>query len=300
MVKRAYPARTVRASRVRGKGVVGRALRLTHPPDRSSRGAEYGDPIRSVVLELQPQRAQLVADFVERGHAEVLALEELITRPLGQIAHRLDVELAHAFASTYRKAQLADRLDQQGLHLGGHLLGRISAMVLRGHTAIAAFEGHAQPHALGGHHLLDLGERGLAKVLAGQKRGFGGACQVSERADVHLAKAVAAPNRKLEVGHGYLEKLLRRLAVSGLLRTLRLAPLPRSAHDPLPELGTAEAQAVAPDRGPAVVAERRAHAPRVVAPRAAPDHAVGGRGIGRRRRARLLSIVFHPNILAPH
>src|SRR5271166_1676799 len=142
MVKRTYPARTVRASRVSRKGVAGRALRLTHTPDRSSREAEHGDsirsdPIRSVVLELQSQRAQLVADFVERGHAEVLALQELITRPLGQIAHRLDVELAHAFASTYRKAQLADRLDQQGLHLGGHLLGRISAMVLRGHTAIA-------------------------------------------------------------------------------------------------------------------------------------------------------------------
>src|SRR5208282_1420321 len=39
MVKRAYPARTVRASRVSGKGVVGRALRLTHPRDRSPRGA---------------------------------------------------------------------------------------------------------------------------------------------------------------------------------------------------------------------------------------------------------------------
>ena len=56
----------------------------------------------------------------------------------------------------------------------------------------------------------------------------------------------------------------RRVAVSGLLRTLRLGrggpqrSLPRSAHDPLPELGTAEAQVVAPDRGLVVVAVRRA------------------------------------------
>src|SRR5208337_2542187 len=91
----------------------------------------------------------------------------------------------------------------------------------------------------------------------------------------------------------------RRVAVSGLLRTLRLAPLPCSAHDPLPELGTAEAQVVAPARGPGAAAVRRAHVPRAAEPRAAPEHAVGGRGIGRRRRASLLSIVSYPNILAP-
>src|SRR5271157_2145268 len=50
----------------------------------------------------------------------------------------------------------------------------------------------------------------------------------------------------------------RRVAVSGLLRTLRLAPLPRSAHDPLPELGPAEAQVVEPERGPVAAAARRA------------------------------------------
>src|SRR5271157_5723156 len=69
----------------------------------------------------------------------------------------------------------------------------------------------------------------------------------------------------------------RRVAVSGLLRTLRLAPLPRSAHDPLPELGPAEAQVVEPERGPVAAAARRAHDPRDAAPRAAPDHAGGGR-----------------------
>src|SRR5208337_1550425 len=140
--------------------------------------------------------------------------------------------------------ELADRLDQQGLHLGGHLRGWIGAVVLRGHAAIAAFEGHAQPQALGGHHLLDLGERGLAKDLAGQKRGFRGAGQVSERADVHLAKAVADPNRKLEVGHGYLEKVLRSLAVSaGLRQPLRraLRSTLSTTHQTLPELGTAKA-----------------------------------------------------------
>ena len=75
-------------------------------------------------------------------------------------------------------------------------------------AAFAAFQRHAQPQALGGHHLLDLGERGLAEVLAGKQRGLGGAGQVAERADVHLPEAVAAADRELEVGHGDLEKLL--------------------------------------------------------------------------------------------
>ena len=50
----------------------------------------------------------------------------------------------------------------------------------------------------------------------------------------------------------------RRVAVSRLLRTLRLAPLPRSAHDPLPELGTAEAPVEVLVRGHDAAAARRA------------------------------------------
>ena len=66
--------------------------------------------------------------------------------------------------------------------------------------ALAAFEGHAEADALGGHHLLDLGERGLAEVLGGEERGLGGPGQVAERPDVHLAQAVAAADGELEVG----------------------------------------------------------------------------------------------------
>src|SRR4051794_5591331 len=83
----------------------------------------------SIVLELQPQRGQLVADLVERGDAEVLALQELVAAPLHEVADRLDVELAHALAGPDREAQLADRLVQEGLDLGGHFLGRLDAMV---------------------------------------------------------------------------------------------------------------------------------------------------------------------------
>ena len=90
-------------------------------------------------------------------------------------------------------------------------------------------------------------------------------------------------------------------------RGLRGAPQPlrralrstlSSAHRPCPELGTAEAQVAVPVRGLAAVAVRRAHVPRIVDPRAAPDHAVGGRRFGR-RRASFLGIVIHPNIRAP-
>ena len=74
--------------------------------------------------------------------------------------------------------------------------------------ALAPFEGHAEPEALRGHHLLDLGERGLAEVLAGQERGLGGPGEVAERPDVHLPQAVPAPDRQLEVGDGDLQELL--------------------------------------------------------------------------------------------
>src|SRR5208337_3135503 len=59
------------------------------------------------------------------------------------------------------------------------------------------------------------------------------------------------------------------------LRSLFLFPTYRSRS---PELGTAEAQDAVPVRGLAAVAVRRAHILRVAAPRAAPDHAAGGRG----------------------
>src|SRR5271166_4292930 len=72
----------------------------------------------------------------------------------------------------------------------------------------------------------------------------------------------------------------RRLVVSaGLRPPLRLTR--HSLHPACwtwtPELGTAEAQAVAPARGPGAVAARRSRVLRAVTRRAAPDHAGGGR-----------------------
>ena len=82
-----------------------------------------------------------------------------------------------------------------------------SARIVVG-DAFAAFERHAEPEALRGHHLLDLGERRLAEVLAGQQGGLGGPGEVAERPDVHLPQAVAAADRELEVGDGDLQQLL--------------------------------------------------------------------------------------------
>src|SRR5262249_48113417 len=80
----------------------------------------------------------------------------------------------------------------------------------------------------------------------------------------------------------------RRCAVVAVLRTR----WPWS-----PELGTAKAQILGPDRRHAGVPARRPHVPRVVGPGAAPDDA-GGR---RRRRAlfRVVGVVRTPGIRAP-
>ena len=91
----------------------------------------------------------------------------------------------------------------------------------------------------------------------------------------------------------------RRVAVSALLRTLRLAPLPRSAHDPLPELGTAEAQVADPDRGLVEAARYAARTHRATSLHEPPRITRWADAESADRRARLLSIVFHPNILAP-
>src|SRR4051812_21280942 len=63
---------------------------------------------------------------------------------------------------------------------------------------------------------------------------------------------------------------------ASLPRSLRFPP--RLAHDGgLPELAEADAHVVVPERRPAVEAACRADVPRAAAPRAAPEHAGGGR-----------------------
>ena len=104
--------------------------------------------------------------------------------------------------------------------------------------------------------------------------------QVSERADVHLAKNVAAPNRKLEVGHGYLKKLLQRLAVyAGLRQPLRraLRSTLTAPHQTLPELGTAKAEADVPEARLVPTAAGGPDVPGPDEPGTVPENAVGGR-----------------------
>ena len=184
-------------------------------PGRRKAADRAGPPIRSArstrpqagqsFFSLRPMPGELVADLVERGDAEVLALQQLVAGVLEQVAQGLDVELAHALAGPDRQVEVADRLGQHGLHLGRDFLRRLDPVIV---AALAAFQGHAQPQALGLHHLLDLGQRRLAEVLAREQRGLGGPGQVAERADIHLPQAVAAADRQLEVGDRDLVELL--------------------------------------------------------------------------------------------
>ena len=162
--------------------------------------------VRHSFLSFRSSSRELLADLVERGDAEVLAFQQLVAGVDEQLADGLDAELGHALAGADREVQVADRLGQQRPSLPARAPRSARARSVAG-GALAAFEGHAEAEALGGHHLLDFVERGLAEVLAGQQGRLGRPGQVAERPDVHLPQAVAAADRELEVGDGDLQEL---------------------------------------------------------------------------------------------
>src|SRR4051795_9803658 len=83
-----------------------------------------------LVLELEVELGELLADLVERGHAEVLALHQLVAGVHDQLADGLDAELGHALAGPDREVEVADRLGQQRLLLLRELLDRLGAEVV--------------------------------------------------------------------------------------------------------------------------------------------------------------------------
>src|SRR4051812_6467244 len=131
-------------SRLRGSGRAG-ARRAARP--KSDPGYR---PL--LVLQLQTELAELLADLVERGDAEVLALHQLVAGVDDQLADGLDSELGHALAGADGEVEVADRLGQKRLLFLGKLLDRLVDRAAGG-AALAAFEGHPQAEALRGHHL---------------------------------------------------------------------------------------------------------------------------------------------------
>src|SRR4051795_855800 len=80
-----------------------------------------------LVLELEVQLGELLADLVERGDAEVLALHHLVAGVDDQLADGLDAELGHALAGADGEVEVADRLGQERLFLLGKFLDRLGA-----------------------------------------------------------------------------------------------------------------------------------------------------------------------------
>src|SRR5207244_538097 len=85
-----------------------------------------------ISAEGQAELSQLLADLVQRGHAEVLRFEQFIRAALHQLAERVDAQAIHALARPHREVQIADRLAEHRLFLLGHrLLGAVADFVLR-------------------------------------------------------------------------------------------------------------------------------------------------------------------------
>ena len=57
----------------------------------------------SVAAKFQADRAEFFADLVETGHAEILALKQLVARSAEEFANCTDAQADHALASANRK-----------------------------------------------------------------------------------------------------------------------------------------------------------------------------------------------------
>src|SRR5680860_1635347 len=56
-----------------------------------------------IAAQLDAQLRQLVAHFVQAGHAEVLAFQKIVAGLADQLADRTHTQANHALAGTYRK-----------------------------------------------------------------------------------------------------------------------------------------------------------------------------------------------------
>ena len=107
---------------------------------------------------------ELLADFVEAGDAEVLALQQVVARAADQFADRREAQPDHALAGPHRQVQIGDRPVQQRPLVGRERLGIVDRLFL------ADLVGElAQLQALRVQHFADFHQRRLAEVLAGQQ-----------------------------------------------------------------------------------------------------------------------------------
>ena len=70
-----------------------------------------------VATQRQPVLRKFLADLVERGHAEVLRLQQFVRAALDQVAEGVDAQPVHALACPHRQVQLRDGLVENGLFL---------------------------------------------------------------------------------------------------------------------------------------------------------------------------------------
>src|SRR5437016_1070642 len=86
----------------------------------------------SIAAQPQPVLPQLVAYLGQRGHAEVLGLQQFVRTTADEVAQRVDAEPVHALAGTHRQIEIADGLVHHRLLLiAERLLRRVAALERR-------------------------------------------------------------------------------------------------------------------------------------------------------------------------
>ena len=168
---------------------------------------------------------QLLADFVQAGDAEVLALQQVVARLANQFADGGQTQANHALAGPHGQIQIRNRSLQHGLFVGRQVR-RVDRPFRLG---LCPWQTCPTP-ALGPQHVADFDQRRLAEVLAGQQLLLGGARQVAERVDAHLLQAVATADRQFKVGDGDIQHLIAAArSASELLRRSTYRPTPTAS-----------------------------------------------------------------------
>ena len=61
---------------------------------------------RLIATELEIHNLELLADFGQTGHAEILAFQQIVASLTNQFANRIELQSNHAFPRANRKIQV--------------------------------------------------------------------------------------------------------------------------------------------------------------------------------------------------
>lgn len=167
---------------------------------------------RSVVTQLQLKFGQLLSDFVQRSHTEVLGGQQFVWRALNEFAKGRDGQSSHALAGTDGQVEIGDRSREHGLFLRRQIRSNKPETGGTDWTGerffrLGGLQVLANLQAVRGHQVADFDQRRFAEVLPFQQIGLRDLGQVTEGHDIHAGETVAAADRQFEIGNRTAEQL---------------------------------------------------------------------------------------------